>query len=73
MSQQVRETSPYDSSPKYLIFDRAANFGGEVVGIIPSLGILPKQTSSEVLGRTESSVAAAWICSTTSLRSASGI
>ena len=45
VSQQLRETFPYDSSPRYLIFDRAANFGGEVVGSIRSFGIQPKQTS----------------------------
>lgn len=45
VSQQLREAFPYDSSPRYLIFDRAANFGGEALSIIRSFGIQPKQTS----------------------------
>jgi putative transposase len=45
VSQQLRETFPYDSPPGYLIFDRAANFGGEGLSIIRSFGIEPKQTS----------------------------
>jgi len=40
--QQLREAFPYDSSPKYLVFDRAANFGGEVVETIKTLGVEPK-------------------------------
>jgi len=43
--QQLREAFPYDSSPKYLIFDRASNFNQEVVGTIKSFGIEPKRTS----------------------------
>jgi len=43
--QQLREAFPYDSSPKYLIFDRAANFNIEVVDTIQTLGIEPKRTS----------------------------
>ena len=45
VTQQFREAFPYDSSPKYLIFDRATNFNDEVVGTIKSLGIQPKRTS----------------------------
>jgi transposase InsO family protein len=45
VSQQLRETFPYDSVPGYLIFDRAANFGEEVVSTIKSFGIQPKRTS----------------------------
>lgn len=45
VSQQLREAFPYNSSPKYLIFDRATNFGEEVVGTIRSFGIQPKRTS----------------------------
>jgi hypothetical protein len=41
----LREAFPYDSSPKYLIFDRATNFDNEVVGTIKALGIEPKRTS----------------------------
>jgi len=43
--QQLRETFPYDATPKYLIFDRAANFSSEVAGTIKSFGIEPKRTS----------------------------
>ena len=45
VAQQLRETFPYDSASKYLIFDRAANFNAEVVSIIKSFGIEPKRTS----------------------------
>jgi transposase InsO family protein len=45
VSQQLRENFPYDATPKYLIFDRAANFGEEVVSTIKSFGIEPRKTS----------------------------
>jgi hypothetical protein len=66
--QQLREAFPYDSSPKYLIFDRAANFNEGVVSTIETLGIQPKRTSfrsswqNSVLSA--GSEAAAEICST---------
>jgi transposase InsO family protein len=44
VSQQLRETFPYDSAPRHLIFDRGANFNDEVVGTIKSFGIQPKRT-----------------------------
>ncbi len=43
--QQLCETFPYDSAPKYLIFDRGAQFNEEVVESIESFGIQPKRTS----------------------------
>ena len=43
--QQMREAFPYDSAPKYLIFDRGSNFNEEVVATIKSFGIEPKRTS----------------------------
>jgi putative transposase len=43
--QQLREAFPYDSAPRYLIFDRAANFSEEVVNTIKSFGIEGKRTS----------------------------
>ena len=43
--QQLREAFPFDSAPRYLIFDRGTNFGREVIETIKSLGITPKQTS----------------------------
>ncbi len=45
VTQQLREAFPYDSAPKYLIFDRATNFNCEVVGTIKTLGIDPKRKS----------------------------
>ena len=44
-SQQLREAFPYDSAPKYLIFDRASNFDGDLIDTIKSFGIRPKRTS----------------------------
>jgi putative transposase len=43
--QQLREAFPYDSVPKYLIFDRGANFNGEMIETVKSFGIQPKRTS----------------------------
>jgi putative transposase len=45
ITQQLREAFPDDSSSRYLIFDRAANFNEEVVSTIKSFGIEPKRTS----------------------------
>jgi len=45
VTPQLREAFPYDSSPKYLIFDRAANFNAEVVETIKTLGLEPKRIS----------------------------
>ena len=43
--QQLREAFPYDSAPRYLIFDRGANFNDDVVDTIMGFGIQPKRTS----------------------------
>jgi transposase InsO family protein len=43
--QQLREAFPYDMQSKYLIFDRATNFSGEVIDTVKSFGIDPKRTS----------------------------
>jgi transposase InsO family protein len=43
--QQLREAFPYDSAPRYLIFDRGANFNEEVTDTVKSFGIQPKRTS----------------------------
>ena len=45
VSQQLREAFPYDSAPKYLIFDRGAYFSEQVTDTIRSFGIQPKRTS----------------------------
>jgi hypothetical protein len=43
--QQLRETFPYASAPKYLIFDRDAKFNPEVVATVRTLGSEPTRTS----------------------------
>ena len=43
--QQLREAFPYDSAPRYLIFDRGANFNQEVIDTAKCFGIEPKRTS----------------------------
>jgi transposase InsO family protein len=43
--QQLREAFPYDSAPKYLIFDRGASFNEEVIDTVKSFGIQPTRTS----------------------------
>ena len=43
--QQLREAFPYDSAPRYLVFDRGTNFNGEVIDTIKSFGIQPQRTS----------------------------
>jgi len=45
VAQQLREAFPYDPAVKYLIFDRATNFSGEVIDTVKSFGIKPKRTS----------------------------
>jgi putative transposase len=45
VSQQLRETFPNDSAPRYLIFDRGTNFDPEVINTVKSFGIHPKRTS----------------------------
>jgi putative transposase len=43
--QQLREAFPYDSAPRYLIFDRGPQFNGDVIETVQSFGIQPKRTS----------------------------
>ena len=45
VAQQLREAFPFDSTPKFLIFDRGSNFNEEVIDAIGSFGIKPKRTS----------------------------
>jgi putative transposase len=54
ISQQLREAFPYDSTPSYLIFDRAANFNEEVISMVKSLSIQQSVAASEARGRTHS-------------------
>src|SRR6202453_4105834 len=41
VSQQLREAFPYDTPPRYLIFDREHTFQGEVLVTAKSLGVRP--------------------------------
>jgi len=43
--QQLREAFPYDTAPRYLIFDRGAQFNEEVIDTVKSFDIKPKRTS----------------------------
>ena len=43
--QQLREAFPFESSLKYMIFDRDAKFGPEVSAIVRAIGMSPKRTS----------------------------
>ena len=45
VAQQLRYAFPYDTAPKYLIFDRDSIFSKYVVRVIKSLGIKPVRTS----------------------------
>ena len=43
--QQLREAFPYDTAPRYLIFDRDANFSRAVVEFITAMGTKPIRIS----------------------------
>jgi hypothetical protein len=43
--QQIREAFPFDSAPKYLIFDRDSIFSALVVGGVKAVGAKPTRTS----------------------------
>lgn len=43
--QQIREAFPYDTAPKYFIFDRDSIFSAEVVGAVKAVGAKPTRTS----------------------------
>jgi putative transposase len=45
VAQQLRNAFPYDTAPKYLIFDRDSIFGGLVLKTVKSFGIKPARTS----------------------------
>jgi putative transposase len=67
VSQQLREAFPYDSAPRYLIFDRGSNFSDSVVETIRSFGLSSNEPASKALGRmawpNDSSALVAAICS----------
>jgi putative transposase len=43
--QQIREAFPYDTAPKYFIFDRDSTFSVEVVGAVKAVGAKPTRTA----------------------------
>jgi transposase InsO family protein len=43
--QQLREAFPYDTAPRYLIFDGDGKFGQSVVTAMKSMGIKPSRTA----------------------------
>jgi putative transposase len=43
--QHLREAFPFDSAPRYLVFDRGTNFNHEVIDAVKNFGIEPKRTS----------------------------
>jgi putative transposase len=43
-AQQLREACPYDSAPRYFIFDGEHTFQGEVLETLESLGVRTVQT-----------------------------
>ena len=45
--QQLREAFPFDSPPRFLIFDRDAKYALEVPAVARSLRISPVRTSLE--------------------------
>lgn len=45
--QQLREAFPFQSAPRFLIFDRDSKYGFEVGAAVRSLGMLPVRTSFE--------------------------
>jgi putative transposase len=45
ITQQVREVFPFETSLKYLIFDRDRKFGFEVIATVKAIRIIPKRTS----------------------------
>ncbi len=45
ITQQLREAFPFDTAPRYLIYDRDAKFRGRVTQVIKDIGIKPKLIS----------------------------
>ena len=43
VTQQLREAFPYDTAPKYLIFDGDAIFNPAVVIVVRAMGIKPRR------------------------------
>ncbi len=43
MAQQIREAFPFDTAPKYLIFDRDSIFSADVVRFVKAIGTKPRR------------------------------
>jgi len=43
--QQLREAFPYETVPRYLVFDRDSTFSPAVVGAVKTFGTKPKRTA----------------------------
>ena len=43
--QQLREAFPFDTAPRYLIFDRDGKYGSEVPEVLSGMGVEPVQTA----------------------------
>ena len=46
ITPQLREAFPYDQAPRYLILDRDAKYGDDVLAAIRHMGIAPKQITA---------------------------
>jgi putative transposase len=57
--QQLREAFPFESSPRFLIFDWDGKYGAEVPAAVRSLNISPVRTSFE--SRWQNGVAERWV------------
>ena len=52
VTQQIREAFSFDTSPKYLIFDRDLIFSVDVVRFVKAIGTKPRPSLTVVPGRT---------------------
>ena len=59
VAQQLREAFPYNSAPKYLIFDREHTFQGEVLEAVDGLGVRPVRTA--IRSPRQNGVAERWV------------
>jgi hypothetical protein len=50
--QQLREAFPFESAPRFLIFDHDAKYGLEIPAAVRSMRISPVRTSFESPGKT---------------------
>jgi len=50
-AQQIREAFPWDEAPRYLIRDRDAIFGKEVIAVAKGMGIEEVVTAARSLGK----------------------